>query len=278
MNALKCEIVIVTPETARKLLEKNQKNFRRLNNNVVDQYAYDMKHGLWKQNGESIKIYEDGRLFDGQHRLAAIVRSGKTIPLLVVSNIPNDVALCDQGKTRSQASLVAASGVNVGARQTSTIGVVNRILSNTAGIHVRAPKQASVQYIIEHQEDLGALQKLVNRGADHPCSKKTVCHLAAYIHLRNGLSKDIISRFFTIVNSGYAEPFVECSPAITLRNAILNYERSYRTECTDKDLFATTYHCLDDFANQKPRRKAYKYTAADDDIIRRIRFIDGLEG
>ena len=54
---------------------------------MVDSYALDMKRGYWALNHQGICFDEDGTLIDGQHRLAAIVLSGKTIKMYVFRNM-----------------------------------------------------------------------------------------------------------------------------------------------------------------------------------------------
>lgn len=80
------ETVKVTPVMAADWLEFNTHN-RTLRFRVVDAYAADMAAGDWQWNGETVKFAADGTLLDGQHRLAAIVQSGVTVPLLVVRDL-----------------------------------------------------------------------------------------------------------------------------------------------------------------------------------------------
>lgn len=93
--------VTVTPETAARWLDANTKN-RRLRATDVDRYARDMKAGNWLLTGEAIKFAADGTLLDGQHRLAAIVKTGITITMLVVRNITDDAqSVMDTGRKRT---------------------------------------------------------------------------------------------------------------------------------------------------------------------------------
>lgn len=105
------ELKEITPAVAEALLQRNTIN-RPLNKNVVFRYARQMENGDWKSNGEAIRIGADGTLLDGQHRLAAIVKTGLSIPLLVVSGLEKDV-ICtiDTGKPRSIADHLEIFGV-----------------------------------------------------------------------------------------------------------------------------------------------------------------------
>lgn len=84
------EEVIITPEKAAQLLQKNKRN-RPLSKRTVESYAEQMKKGIWKFNGEPIIISDGGVLLDGQHRLAAIVKSQTTQKMLIVTGPEADV-------------------------------------------------------------------------------------------------------------------------------------------------------------------------------------------
>ena len=72
------KVETITPKLAEKWMEAN-KNNRPLRRSLVGRYAGAIRRGQWELNGESIKFDEDGVLFDGQHRLAAVVEANKPI-------------------------------------------------------------------------------------------------------------------------------------------------------------------------------------------------------
>lgn len=100
----------ITPELAAKYLERN-KNNRPLNNRRVDQLAAAFKNGEYRQTYEPIRICKDGTLQDGQHRLAAIVKSRVTLEMLVASGLPSEAFDCiDIGKKRTTADMLGRHG------------------------------------------------------------------------------------------------------------------------------------------------------------------------
>lgn len=93
----------VTPELAASLLAANKKN-RSLRRRLVETYAADMSKGAWQFTGEALKVALDGALLDGQHRLAAIVKSGVTVPMLIVRDLPtSSQEVMDSGAKRTSA-------------------------------------------------------------------------------------------------------------------------------------------------------------------------------
>lgn len=90
----------ITPDMAAQMLERNTMN-RNISQLNVTRYANDMASGAWEQNGETIKIAEDGTILDGQHRLWAIIESGVTVTMIVVCNVRKEaVGSIDSGVTR----------------------------------------------------------------------------------------------------------------------------------------------------------------------------------
>ncbi|GLC28271.1 hypothetical protein [Roseisolibacter agri] len=109
---LATELVRITPKMAEELLARNVELNRRLNRALVERYATDMQNGDWQEeNGETIKIAPDGTLLDGQHRLSAVVESGRPVRFLVVRNVdPDALATVDAGKSRSFADVLHMRG------------------------------------------------------------------------------------------------------------------------------------------------------------------------
>lgn len=85
------EIWEIGPDLAAKMLEQNQHN-RNISERKVKEYARDMKEGRWMENSSSIAIDPNGNLFNGQHRLWAIIESGKTFRFHVITeHLPREM-------------------------------------------------------------------------------------------------------------------------------------------------------------------------------------------
>ena len=94
------------PEQAEEMLAANDEN-RPLKFRHVERLSAALRDGRWKPNGESIKISEDGRLLDGQHRLTACVKTGIPLTTVVARNVSKDAyATIDIGSKRTAADLL----------------------------------------------------------------------------------------------------------------------------------------------------------------------------
>lgn len=146
---------VISPELAEKLLESQLTN-RRLNERRVNTMAEDMKSGRWVENGETVKITSKGNLVDGQHRLSAIVRSGKPISTLVVENLPEKVMpTIDQGKARSNSDVLGLLGVN---NSTHASGVTRALWElekfGIFGARVYPPRSEIVKVYNAHADEI----------------------------------------------------------------------------------------------------------------------------
>lgn len=99
-----------TPTKAKQILAKGGSN-RRLSAMTVTRYAAAMGDEKWSMNGETIKISRAGKLLDGQHRLHAVIESGKPVSMLTVRGLmPKTQATVDDGFKRNLAHVLDISG------------------------------------------------------------------------------------------------------------------------------------------------------------------------
>jgi len=103
----------IGPPEAREMLALNTGNFRKPDKHRVALYAKEMELGRWELNGDTIKI-GDGVLLDGQHRLLAVIKSGKRVQMLVVRNIASDGHTVDRGKPRTISQWCSHVGISNG--------------------------------------------------------------------------------------------------------------------------------------------------------------------
>ena len=103
--------VFVNAEMAAVLLNRNTNN-RRLNNDRVKSFMTEMVGGVWKYNGDTVRISKTGVLLDGQHRLAAIEKAGNIrIKMLIVDNLDDEVfTTIDIGQARTAGQMVSMAG------------------------------------------------------------------------------------------------------------------------------------------------------------------------
>ena len=82
-----------------------------------------MKLGRWQLNGEAIKIYDDGTLADGQHRLKGVMLANTPIKMTVITELPKDITIQDRGRSRSVSDQLAVEGMAKTIANTKNVAV-----------------------------------------------------------------------------------------------------------------------------------------------------------
>lgn len=130
---MRAELRLVTPDLAAKYLSRNGLN-RPLTAPTVDFYADQMKKNLWRATGQGISIDVNNNLLDGQHRLAAIVKSRVAVLMLIIYEVdPETFDVYDSGKTRTKTDVFFIKGIPE-ARNVSSI--INHYYLLNAGQNV----------------------------------------------------------------------------------------------------------------------------------------------
>lgn len=127
------ETVQVDPETAKKWLESFNSQNRKLTWTNVRELAARMDRGEWHLNGECLKFDEHGNLFEGQHRLHAVVLHGKPVWFEVLRGLPHEDRFNDGGKQRTMADYLVIAGLVDEKRAIRAAAIVEVIASLLEG-------------------------------------------------------------------------------------------------------------------------------------------------
>jgi hypothetical protein len=104
-------IVEIDPESAEQILRDRNHGNRPPKPNKVQQFASDIAQDRWGLTGDTLKFAPDGRLLDGQNRLAAAVRAAKAFKTHIVFGIdPSLFGRMDIGKPRNAADVLHIAG------------------------------------------------------------------------------------------------------------------------------------------------------------------------
>lgn len=103
--------VIMTPEWAKQLLEKNNQN-RAPKVALIIKLRGDIRRGKWHLTHQPIAVDKDGCLIDGQHRLIAISQEGISVPLMLATDCDNESMIAvDTGNSRTVGDVLKISGM-----------------------------------------------------------------------------------------------------------------------------------------------------------------------
>lgn len=222
---MKVTTMYITPEIAKSILSRNTKN-RRVNQQRVNQYANDMVNGRWYENGESIVITENGELRDGQHRLEACVKSGKSF-MFAVSIVPDENAVAyDSGQGRSASQIIKLT-----CKDLRTISLNTRIHGAIKYIMLRkinnedmrksvSPVELS-QFADENADLFSEFQyQLNNLGANMKYFRIVPVVAAEISALHCGYDIEKLKYFVDVLGSGFCSSENDY-PIIALRNYLI---------------------------------------------------------
>jgi len=206
-------IMTVTPSKAKKMLEMNLNN-RPLNGKHVAFIVSEIKNGNWRLNGESIKIGKD-RLIDGQHRLQAIVQSGKSMKTVVMTGIDDDVFdTVDTGRARKHADILALNG----EKNTAALASLLIMLHRYYGENWKDTKRMSnseIEKLLEKYPDARASVAHNYRATGLFVPK--IINLCHYVF--SNIDKDQADYFISSMCSG--ANLSSNNPIYTLRNKVM---------------------------------------------------------
>lgn len=132
----------IDPQWAGEILDRHDKRIaegkfaqRPLTRSVVNRYASDMLTGNWLFTHQGIAFDTNDDLVDGQHRLAAVRKSGVTVRMLVTTGFPpssnngkaNVIDVVDGGKARGIDQMLHIHGQAYAKNYTTTMRFIARV-------------------------------------------------------------------------------------------------------------------------------------------------------
>ena len=217
------EYVEVTPDRAKEWLDSSRRN-RKLSQRRISLYADAMQRGDWLPNDQGISFNEQGQLMNGQHRLNAVIKANLSIPMLVVSNIPDRSQLVmDQNLKRTPHDQVALrEGWEVTPMH---IAVAKCMIVSVGGPAVkqremmRADLQLMDRYYVKHHKAVEfAVAQFNWRSTIKGVTIAPV--IAPVARAYYTIEGDKLARFSEVVATGMADRSGD-GPAVVLRNWLL---------------------------------------------------------
>jgi hypothetical protein len=135
----------VTPAKAKEYLALMREN-RGVRIHHVNMLAREMGAGRWRDSPQGIAFDEKGRLYDGQHRLHAIIKSGVTIWMSITRHVSEDVfPVTDTMIPRSFADVLSTM---YGVKRAGRVGALVRVLHRLDLYPLREEKPSNEALIV----------------------------------------------------------------------------------------------------------------------------------
>jgi hypothetical protein len=220
----KTKEVMVTPEMAMEILKTNIRNRPMQAENVMF-FVDQIEKGQFAFNGQPVIISKNNLLMDGQHRLAAIVKSKKSQKLLIVYGIEEDVMhTIDTGKKRSAADVLKINGVSNAGGIAAVITAYQRTKeyktygsSNKRLMLTRKDVIEIYNANVELLHDIAPFAAKCNKKV-RLIDKSVLGGYICYLLLDKKHEYEKVISFFEQLHTGYG---VENETILTLRNKLL---------------------------------------------------------
>ena len=229
---MKTEIVTLTPEMAADLLSRNTFN-RPLSEFTLSRYVAAIKRGEWELNGESIIVFNDGTLGDGQHRCHAVIKAKMPIKTVLVTGVdPLTFKTIDAGKVRNAADAIAINGeVNAKTLASATRAYLQEYMT------AREFREISTPQIVACLDSHPHLHHWTRRYIGSRTFKSVMPNMTvgilALASERHGIEK--VDPFFEALATGVN--LTQRSPAYLLRERFLAQKGSKRLSATMQRAF-----------------------------------------
>lgn len=231
----------ITPAKAKKLLENRAAN-RSIRQRQVEYLAREMVEGRFIDNGESIKLNTNGQVIDGQHRLSAIIETGRPMQLRVTYGLsPDAISTIDTGAKRTPGDALSINGFSDPNNRAAALTIINDYYRN--GTLVSGNKlspSATIDLALEYDTDRALAVGRRTKGI------VPLSIAAALYYLASHAAAEKAEEFWEAVGSG--EGLSAGSPALALRNRIVELKmRGQRF--TKTDYLLNSLYCWNKFAS-----------------------------
>ena len=232
--SLSASIKRITPNVAKKMMERNTNNFRSLDHRRVKRYSAIMKRGEWDLNGESIKTNCDGSIVDGQHRLAAVIASGVTIESLIVEGVQS-VGTIDAGKPRQISDYLSHDGY----KNATTLAALTKRLWQVSHGYNHGSRGVDIAFTYEQAKETIAARPWITNvltassRCRNVCSASMIGGIAAEA-IDKGWGVALVESFLADVATG--QGLDVDNPAYLLRERLIKNK-------TSKQKLTTKYIC-----------------------------------
>lgn len=250
---MKTTIETITVEKAQKWLDENNTRNRNLSPKKINLYAEDMLNDRWTLSHQGIAFYQNGELADGQHRLAAVIKSGKTVKMMVTRGLPMKVgADIDRHRARNEADAIRIGGLSDWMGSTEV-----KVVKALASVHGTHPNRFTAKQLV----DIGELVKDEVLFATHLFTKRsryvtTAPVMAAIAIASDYFDRDMLRDFVYVLTTGMPNSPGDATP-IKLRETLIREHGGHGGSSGREDVMKKTLRAIELYAEGKEAMKLH---------------------
>lgn len=242
----------IGPKTAKEYLKKNIDN-RNLRTSHSEKLAAAIRALEWGLNGETIKFNRNGVLIDGQHRLNAVIVSGKPIVAIVVRGIdPNLFHTIDQGKPRNLRDILVVEKIKNPGHMAMAIPILIKLEGGflLRGSHGWTNQFESLEFLDKNKE----LHKAVKFCKESGASKiGSIGMVAAMLYQMERIDFDLAREFVSGVITG--EMLKKTDPRFILRERLVEGRHDHTKKLGQNQVVFCWRECWRMYVTKQQMRK-----------------------
>lgn len=218
-NKYAVEIVTVTPDMARAMLDTSLRN-RTVSQLRVDKYAHDMSIGNWSP-ATMLITDEDGHMVDAHHRLLAVIKAGKPIQMVKFTGLEKRfIPYIDTGRPRSAGDMLAfVDGLDgISSLRNKAALVRLALLAKAGGVLKIIGHDEIANFMLDHLDNVNASYNEFTH--IHGCSASAGVAAAIYLIHEANPSCGKVDKFINELT--YGEMIQSGMPTYALRSALSN--------------------------------------------------------
>jgi hypothetical protein len=250
-NKMTMELIEVNPKMAQQFLNSMRKN-RNPRIRKVEYLTKQMIDGEFHPTHHALGFDSHGRMFDGQHRMLALIKSGKTLPFWICKNVPDkSMPYCDKNVTRTIAQSLVID-CTIANKADARIAVVNSIwtypysLSHGSDLPtIEETKKILSTYEEEIEYVLSMLSSNERNGIRTAPVRACVARAMKYV------DKSKIDRFCQLLKDPSEQISSEESAPTKLVLYCANDPTKWATESSRKDLYCRTQRAMKAFVEKE---------------------------
>ncbi len=254
---MRTEIITITPEMAKEMLDRNMKSNRRINHEAVRRYARIMKAGGWNLTHQGIAFDMKGQLVDGQHRLEAIALANVPIRMMVTYDLEHtdgESLTIDMGRKRTTLNIMQISGISDSVYK-DMAGIVGSYMRYKMTDRGSTPEASEIiGYIFRHYEELEKIHNIIGchfgGGGRSGRRLHTIVGVAITSAFYRGESEEALKKFIQV----YCNNDVSHCEAYNPRHA-LNLRDYVRSHKNNPETLQRCECAIYSFANNQTQMK-----------------------
>lgn len=227
------EVVTLTPVLARLLLARNREN-RPISEVNLDRIKRDIHAGHFTFNGEAIIVSHSGELNDGQHRVRAVLETGKSIRTVIVFGPARETRMTlDQGVVRTVGSYLAMKGFTDANNLAASASYLwqYRNLERLSTTGSERPTKTEVMLLLDHYRDLGDSVQFVSRSGAQTVASRSLLAFSHYILAKAGGESDAADFINRLIDGNSLDAK---NPILYARNRLIGMKAKSAGRPTDK--------------------------------------------